>query len=173
MKIIERIPVLPDLIDYWSVYGGWFGLIKSPWVWLSVVLTLIMHDTSVHPDKWLSDVYSIIPSTLGFSISSLAISLAFPSTSVFKYFREGGIKKSLYMDFTASLTHFSIIQIICLLCSFILKYTNFSIFNLGIFCFFSFFMFLYSVISAFGVVMYLFLMARLYNTAPLPKEEDK
>lgn len=173
MKIIERIPVLPDLLDYWSVYGGWRGLLKSPWVWIALVLTAFLHETAIHPDKWMADMYSIIPSILGFSISALAISLAFPSTAVFKYFREGGRKKSLYMDFTATLTHFSITQVICLLCAFILKYASFTLFKVGIFCYFSFFMFLYSVVSALGVIMYLFLMARLYNTAPSSEEEKK
>lgn len=173
MKIIERMPVIPDLIDYWSVYGGWFGLLKSPWVWLSLGLTVILHDTALHPERWMSDMYSIIPSILGFSISALAISLAFPSTSVFKYFREGGIKKSLYMDFTATLTHFSMTQVTCLLCAFVLKYAKISLFNLGMFRYFCFFMFMYSVVSAFGVIMYLFLMARMYNTAPSSDEEKK
>ena len=45
---------------YWSAYGGWGALIKSPYVHFSAILALVAHNY-IESGEWADYALSIIP----------------------------------------------------------------------------------------------------------------
>lgn len=66
--------MIENLQHLYRTYGGIRSLLKSYYLWLSVILTVIMSfgDLSTWQDKTLS----IVPSLMGFSIASFAVILS-------------------------------------------------------------------------------------------------
>ncbi len=157
----QSLPILPDLLDYWKVYGGWHALIRSPWLWAAAILTAFLYRTAGAEERWAGTAVSILPSTLGFSVSAAAILLAFPSTSAFKFFKENGRYDSYYMGIAATITHYSMVQLTSIILIVISQSTNIAFIN-----YLSFFVFMYALISGFGVITTLYTVARDYNSSP-------
>lgn len=100
--------------QYWSTYGGWNDFLVSPYLHISLLLTVVTYGAWTEK-SWWDQVLTIVPSLLGFSLGALAIFLGFGS----ERFRDvisgkrldASDKVSPYMSVTAAFTHFIVVQI--------------------------------------------------------------
>jgi len=60
---------------YWDVYGGWWALVCSPYLHLSIVVTAALWPLWWEKDWW-DKVLDIQPSMLGFTLGGFALMLA-------------------------------------------------------------------------------------------------
>ena len=60
----------------WKDFGGWHGMLSSPYFWLAAILTLGCYPLWLDGDWWALSI-DVVPSLLGFSIGGFAIFLAF------------------------------------------------------------------------------------------------
>ncbi len=99
------------VLRYWTAYGGWSGLIRSPYFHLSVFLVLLFHDAWLNK-PWYSSPLAILPNLLGFSLGGLAIWLAFGDERFRQLLleKESGEQHSTYVLTSASFVHFVIVQ---------------------------------------------------------------
>lgn len=157
-----------ELSHYWAIYGGIKALIRSPYLHVSILLTLICLPFWAANISAADIALSAVPNLLGFTVGALAIVLAFSSANIFKTLAEEGDPKSFFMKLTANLIHFILIQVCALICGTIAKITG-AIWLDKISLFFLF----YAVLSTFAAGVQLFLTAIIYNSyASLPKDED-
>lgn len=127
------------LKKYWQSYGGFKALLKSPFLWLSVIMTMISHDFFLDK-KWLDIPISMLPNLLGFNLASYSVWLAFGNhklNKILSKLKEGQLH-SRYMEVNSSFIHFILAQILCLILVVILKtnslnniiyLTNYTCFN--------------------------------------------
>lgn len=130
------------LKKYWSSYGGFKALLKSPFLWLSILMTVISREFFLE-EKWLDLPISMLPSLLGFNIASYSVWLAFGNhklNKILSKLKDGQIH-SRYMEVNSSFIHFILAQILCLIFVVLLKtnsingiiyLTDWSCFNLYI-----------------------------------------
>jgi hypothetical protein len=158
-----------ELGHYWAIYGGLKALVRSPYLHISIFLTLICLPFWAK-DSYASDIaLSAVPNLLGFTVGALAIVLAFSSADIFKTLAEEGDPKSFFMKLTANLIHFILIQVCALIIGTLAKITGVWWLD-KITLFFLF----YAVLSTFAAGVQLFLTAIIYNSyASLPKAEKK
>lgn len=103
---------------YWETYGGWRGFFVSPYLHASLFFLLVTAATWTD-EKWWEQVWTVVPSLLGFSLGALAIFLGFGSEA-FRNVISGkkpgdATNVSPYMSVTAAFTHFIVVQIASLL----------------------------------------------------------
>lgn len=100
--------------QYWGTYGGWSGFFSSPYLHFSLLLLLVTYGTWSE-DSWWDNVFTVVPSLLGFSLGALAIFLGFGSErfrDVISGKRPDKLDEiSPYMSVTAAFTHFIVVQI--------------------------------------------------------------
>lgn len=142
---------------YWRSYGGWRAISRSPAVLLSVVVTFICIPYW-KDGAWPDTTTSVVPNLLGFTLGSMAVVLAFPSTRLFQLFAEDGRPDSYYLDLASKFVHFILVQVLAILIAFIGK--AFCNVILG---FIGFFMLTYSVSCAAMTAFALFGVAQIYN----------
>jgi hypothetical protein len=156
--------LLHILREYWRVYGGFSSLVKSPLVWASAILTVLLV-REVIQEKWADVPFSVIPSLLGFTIGAMAIVLALPSTRLFKVIADEGAPDSYYMGIAARFVHFVFVQVACLLFAFFFKMTSLQIAG-----FVSAFFLIYAILTAAAVALSLFDFAIISNnSASIPE----
>lgn len=154
-----------EVNGYWKAYGGFKAIIRSRWMWLSILLTSALYPLWSLQD-WSSLVLGILPSLLGFSIGSMAIIFVFPSTALFKFIAWEG--NSYYIEIAARFVHFVLIQLTAILLALFAHTYHLMIFNfLG--CLF----FIYALATAAATVFSLFGMAQLYNKQAAENEDTK
>ncbi|BCU64756.1 hypothetical protein F941_01625 [Acinetobacter bouvetii DSM 14964 = CIP 107468] len=110
------------LKKYWSSYGGFKALLKSPFLWLSLLMTIVSHEFFLDK-KWLDIPISMLPSLLGFNLASYSVWLAFGNhklNKILSKLKDGQIH-SKYMEVNSSFIHFILAQIICLILVVLLK----------------------------------------------------
>lgn len=104
--------------SYWATYGGWTGFFASPYFHASLLLLLVTAATWTS-ERWWEQVWTIVPSLLGFSLGALAIFLGFGSETfrnVISGKQPGKLDSiSPYMSVTAAFTHFIVVQVASLL----------------------------------------------------------
>ncbi len=148
-----------ELGGYWNTYGGLKAVFRSPFIYLASVF-LVLTWPVVVAGSWEIPSFGILPALIGFSITAIAITLAFPSTSVFKFIAERGKENSLFLDLVARLVHFVIIQITALILCFLHNaYQN--IFT----SFIGYLFVLYAILTGVGIVLSLFGIAQIYNAS--------
>lgn len=116
---------------YWSAYGGWEAIIKSPYFHLSIILTAISYGTWTGCN-WFELPISVLPSIIGFSLGGYAIWLALGDEK-FKAAISGKTsngKESPFIIVNATFVHFISLQILALV--FALTAKSFPIFNISI-----------------------------------------
>ena len=108
------------LLSYWKSYGGTKTFLCSPYLHITILLSLLMWPVWTQPNWW-ELVISILPSVVGFSLGGYAIFTAFGNED-FKYAISGTdanakkIKKySPFIQANASFLHFIIVQLIALI----------------------------------------------------------
>jgi hypothetical protein len=129
MSIINTIKSWPAkfkaesaLYRYWKSYGGWKALIKSHYLWLSLILTLILYPAWSAPGWW-NDTITIMPSVLGFSLGGYALWLAIGDDEFRKLISgsKSENEPSPYMQVNATFAHFILLQIIAIFTAIIAK----------------------------------------------------
>ncbi|MCE6082878.1 MULTISPECIES: hypothetical protein [Acinetobacter calcoaceticus/baumannii complex] len=110
------------LKKYWQSYGGFKALMKSPFLWLSFLMTIISYEFFLD-EKWLDIPISMLPSLLGFNLASYSVWLAFGNhklNKILSKLKEGQLH-SRYMEVNSSFIHFILAQILCLILVVLLK----------------------------------------------------
>ena len=117
---------------YWRAYGGWRDVVRSPFLWLSIALTLLTFRLWLHGEWWAYPL-SVMPSLLGFTLGGFAIFLGFGDER-FKALiageekDESGVSNgpSPYMTVCAAFLHFVLVQVAALLAALVAAATSFS-----------------------------------------------
>ncbi|MGZ4953596.1 MAG: hypothetical protein ACXV8Q_00670 [Methylobacter sp.] len=113
---------------YWSAYGGWWGLLTSPYFHFSILVTLVLHDSWLN-SSWYSIPISVLPNLIGFSLGGLAIWLAFGDDRFRNLLldKEESEKHSAYVVTSSSFVHFVFIQFSALLFAICAQALNYSV----------------------------------------------
>jgi hypothetical protein len=160
--------LLRSLRHYWQIYGGVGAVLASPYVHISLVLTLICLPFWALDVKASEIVLSAVPNLLGFTVGALAIVLAFSSADLCVTLAEKGEPRSFFMLLTASLTHFLLVQVLALVVASIAKITAIHWLEYA-----SLFFLIYAVLVTFAAGMQLFNTALIYNAkASIPERDE-
>jgi hypothetical protein len=149
---------------YWNIYGGFRAFIKSPYLIIAFLLTVIstyfwaVNVRGEYLVKASDLVVSAIPNLLGFTVGALAIVLAFSSAEIFKVLAEDGDPQSYFMKLTSNLVHFIMVQVVALTCGIVARITDSRILDV-----LSLFFLFYAVLVTFSAALQLFLTAQIYN----------
>jgi hypothetical protein len=144
---------------YWGIYGGFAAVAKSPYVHISLVLTIVCVQFWTGTDVKAYDIaLGAVPNLLGFTVGALAIVLAFSSADFFTTLAEEGDPRSFFMSLTASLTHFVLVQGLALVVAASAKISGSKSLD-----YVSLFFFFYAVLVTFAAGMQLFHTAVIYN----------
>jgi hypothetical protein len=164
---------------YWAAYGGFRALVKSPYLWVSIVITGLAYPFWQQPSWW--DVpLQAMPNVLSFSLGGFAICLAFGDEK----FRAliAGVKSSQspghspYITFSATFIHFILLQIACIVVALLAKAWHSATSPALLksvapaieiakpyFWGFGFFLFVYSLMAAIAATMAIFVIVRSFD----------
>lgn len=115
---------------YWVIYGGARALFASPYLHLSIIITIcckpIYTDFSCDALRWYELAVTVLPSLLGFTLGGFAILLAFGDEKFKKAISgpDDDGTPSPFMITNVTFLHFIIVQIISLLFSVVAKVYN-------------------------------------------------
>lgn len=102
---------------YWTSYGGFAALQRSPYLYVSLIFTLLIVIWGDSSWDWAADVKTIIACTLGFSFAGYSLMLGMADGKFLKMikgeFLDG--KPSPLLAVAAAFTHFFIVQCTALL----------------------------------------------------------
>jgi hypothetical protein len=106
---------------YWSAYGGWSVVWRSPYLHLAFLLTAVLYHFWL-TDAWWDLATSVLPNIIGFALGGYALWLGFGDEE----FRRAqsvsiGGKPSPYVAISASFAHFIIVQLVALLIAIVAK----------------------------------------------------
>ncbi|WP_156839893.1 hypothetical protein [Novosphingobium aquimarinum] len=156
---------------YWRIYGGVKELVKSPYLWFAVVLTLICHPLWMD-QGFLDDerpvaetLLTVVPALMAFTLAGMAIVLALSGKQFVSAIREDGRENSLFMRVVALFFHFILVQSMALAFAFI----SASYPSLDSLAGLAFFMASYGVASAVAIAAMLLNVSRVYNAS---KDDD-
>lgn len=162
-----------DLIDegvfkaYWRAYGGARALIYSPYLYISLFLSLPLIPLWVDGGM-VPIALNILPSLLGFSIGALAIVIAFPGAALMKEITRGGRIDSTYLEVVSKLVHFILVQLSGVFFGLLAhSYKGIALFG------FSAFLTIYSMSVLMAAAMSMFGLEKVYNYFSAFPETDK
>jgi hypothetical protein len=114
-------------IRYWDAYGGFQALFRSIYLWIALVLTLFGWSFWSKEDWWEIPL-SVLPNLLGFSLGGLAILLGLiqPKIMAILSQKSDEAKASTMSQFTATFTHFVLVQASALITAVVFKSLNFA-----------------------------------------------
>lgn len=169
---------------YWTIYGRFDAVKKSPYLHVSVVITLLLYNTWSNHDWW-DTVISVIPSLIGFTLGGYAIIVTLGNDEFkdYIYSVEDGDRASFILDIGATFVNFIMLQILSLLIALVAKglYVDissksdqlFSRINLDIYIINTIFryvfwfvgelIFIYAVITTIAAAMAIFRLNSLYQ----------
>ncbi len=109
-------------IRYWEANGGWNAIASSNYARIALAFTALGSGFWLEPEWWELPL-AVLPNLLGFSIGGAAILFGVIQPNVFKILRKKGVNSSAsFMSrFTASFTHFVVVQASALLAAIIHK----------------------------------------------------
>lgn len=70
-----RVSLLCLLGEYWTIYGGWKELCRSPYLYMAILLTFCFTGLWRKPDWW-ADVLTILPVVMGISLAAFTLFLS-------------------------------------------------------------------------------------------------
>ncbi|USD33957.1 MULTISPECIES: hypothetical protein [unclassified Vibrio] len=164
---------------YWSSYGGFKAIFTSGYFYASVLLAAVLYP---HWSKvgWWDSVLSIMPNLLGFTLGGFAMWVAIGDEH-FKATIAGTSEDedaSPFMEVNATFAHFIFLQIVSILLALInkayeitLPYDHILVTLWGgnlntatlVFYYFSYFVFIYALVSALASVIALFTVSYWYD----------
>lgn len=158
--------VIKTLSFYWSLYGGIDEVLRSPYLYISVFMTVIcipMWTSSANEQIWVQIAIDIIPSLLGFSMSAMAIMLAFSYSRFFQVITQNGKEDSYFMKSIANFFHYILVQTFALVVALISRsYPDFYVVSA-----IGFFVMIYGILVALAVAAQLLNTARIFNATAL------
>lgn len=101
---------------YWRVYGGFQALIRSPYLHVSILITLMLFNTWLSAEWWIT-VISVIPCLVGFTLGGYAIIVTLGNDEFkdFIYTVDEGDEASYILDVGATFVNFILLQVVSLL----------------------------------------------------------
>jgi hypothetical protein len=114
--------VVTTLSRYWAAYGGLPVLLRSPYLHLSLLVTLLCWNQWTNANWWESPL-SALPNVLGFSLGGYAILIGFGDEK-FKSIISGSRKEwshSPFIGVSAAFMHFIIVQLLALILALVAK----------------------------------------------------
>ena len=112
------LDVTKKIACYWQIYGGSRAFLRSPYLHVSLALSVVTANTWLF-HCWWDTVLSVLPNLLGFTLGGFAIFLGFGDDK-FKAAIAGNDPDetedySPYMSVTSTFLHFVFVQIVALL----------------------------------------------------------
>jgi len=163
-------------VRYWNAYGGIRALVRSIFLWIALVLTLLGW-SFWSKDNWWEVPISVLPNLLGFSLGGLAILLGLiqPKTMVILSQKSDDEKASTMSQFTAAFTHFVLVQASALVTAIVFKSLKLAdveqanmLTSIGSFLvavsFIGWWLFIYAVLLVFAVVIEVFRISEILQT---------
>jgi hypothetical protein len=101
---------------YWRAYGGKKALIRSPYLWAALFITVLLYP-EWSTAGWWHDVLTVMRNLLGFTLGGYAMWIAIGDDE-FRLLisgEEDDGKPSPYMEVNATFVHFIILQIISII----------------------------------------------------------
>jgi len=165
---------------YWHAYGGSLALVKSLYLWSALALTLVLYPAWSQPGWW-SDVISIMPNLLGFSLGGYALWMSIGDDNFKNLIIRNGDKNrpSPYMQVNATFAHFIMLQLFALLTALTAKTFYFTLAESNpfypltqtagfqFFCVagyaIGYFLFIYALLSALAATLALFRVSSWYD----------
>lgn len=157
---------------YWKLYGGLPALLKSPYLYASLVITWALKPIWLtvvsNARSWPQISIDVIPSMLGFSMGGMAIMLAFSNAKIFKTIAESGKPTSYFMKIISNFFHFILAQTIGLIFAlFSIAYSN------DYLSFFGFWSLVYAMLVGVATAGQLLMTAQIFNaTASIMDDGD-
>jgi hypothetical protein len=101
---------------YFAQYGGWSGVLLSPFFLLAAIITCISYATWIDA-KWPSMSQGLIPNLLGFSLGTYAILFSIMTGRLKRALREKTNPKGVpyLFEMNATFFHFIFVQVLALL----------------------------------------------------------
>lgn len=161
----QWVSVWHTVADYWRLYGGWKGLVCSPYLAIAAFISLIFYPAWAFTKiEWVQSAMDILPGLLGFSIGAFAVILVFSNDRMVEVIAEEGSQESMLMRTSAMFVHFILTQVVALLAALACKiYAPLA----GI----GFFLLIYALLLAIATCFALFNLAQVYNAVLGTKTE--
>lgn len=108
---------------YWRAYGGASELLRSPYFHFALVLTAICSGYWAS-SPWTDIALSVLPNLLGFGVTGYAIWIGWGDEKLREVLIDleaNDGKGSFYVQISAIFAHFSLVQVLALLISFLCK----------------------------------------------------
>ncbi len=169
--------VYRELQSYWIQYGGIKALITSPFLHVSILITILCYPLWFN-QQWWENVISIMPNLLGFTLAGYAIWLAI-GDGKFREILSGSTeeKTSPFMSLNYSFLHFIFIQILALIYAILVS--GFSAWGdfwpkevVKITGLIGYLLFIYAIFSAFATVLAIVRYSRWYD-GHIRRQKDK
>lgn len=156
--------VLSSFKLYWSTYGGFWSLLKSPYLHLAVLVSILCYPLSMDDkNPWWELPLSTLPDLLGFTLGGYAMLLAFGNEKflmILSVKKDDTIKTSPFMDVNGGFTHFIVVQVVCIIYSLICSAWHIST---GFYAFLGFTLFIYSIFSALAATFSILRLGKWYD----------
>ncbi|WP_229809165.1 hypothetical protein [Salinicola rhizosphaerae] len=152
---------------YWSIYGGRKALLKSPYPHVSFVLTILLFPIWSKSGWWETSL-SVMPNILGFSLGGMAIFTALGDEGFRKLISGSeGDAHSPFLALNATFVHFIILQILSIITGLLSQSISFlpsCLYGFALVVwFFSYFIFIYAILSALAATMALLRAASSFD----------
>ena len=174
MKFLNSQSWLPAAFPiYWKAYGGWSGLFRSPYIYVSIVITVALSGLWLECNDagervWAPLALSVLPSLVSFSLGALAIVFAMTSGVYLKLIHGEGDENSTFMRLIAVFFHFILVQIFAILFALAVEaYSNIVLSAIG------FWLFCYALLSGVAAASNLVLIADIKNRASILEDDTE
>ena len=101
---------------YWVAYGGSRALIRSPYFHAALVLLAVTFQSWMKPEWW-TEVISVLPNLLGFTLGGFAIFIGFGDErfrALLAAPEDDPKQPTVYVSLCATFVHFILIQVLAL-----------------------------------------------------------
>jgi hypothetical protein len=125
--LIDPYEDLADIFgQYWIALGGWREIIRSPYVHITVFLTVLLSGYWMSSD-WQKTAISVLPNLLGFGVTGYAIWIGWGDEKLREQLTSFDTKPdvSAYVEVSAIFAHFAFVQIAALLSAIIFDSLNY------------------------------------------------
>lgn len=172
---------------YWNSYGGMSALVSSPYLHISLLLTILTFGYWSDNDWWMQSL-SVLPTLMGFTLGGFAIFLSLGSESfralMARADGDESTDKSPYMVVISSFVHFVLMQMFAIITSIVANaasYTSLPFFIpekinqlfiilIGIW---GYGLFIYSLLLAISVCLSIYRMSGLFAKFKALEESNK
>ncbi|MDH6593345.1 hypothetical protein M2165_003234 [Variovorax sp. TBS-050B] len=166
----------PIFKRFWVAYGGSGALLRSPYLYVALLIAPLCWGTWSAPNWW-DTVISVLPNLLGFTLGGFAIFVSFGDARFIASLaaeEENAVRPTVYRELCATFVHFILVQVAALVLAIVTKGMWFQanlpdyiasalpIANLawGAFCYA---VFLYALTSIVAIALHVFRISTMYE----------